>query len=58
MMEATGNLQDEISRVALRLLPFWTEQPAPWFAQAEAQLHLAGTSNELIKFYHVISQLD
>jgi hypothetical protein len=28
------------------------------FTQAEAQLHLAGISNELTKFYHVVSQLD
>jgi hypothetical protein len=58
VMEAPGSLQAEISRIAARLPPFWTERPAAWFAQAEAQFHLAGLSNELTKFYHVISQLD
>jgi hypothetical protein len=42
----------------VRLPPFWIEQPASWFAQAEAQFHLAGITNELTKFYHVVSQLD
>jgi hypothetical protein len=50
-MEAPGNFQAEISRVAAWL-------PAAWFAQAEVQFHLAGISNELTKFCHVISQLD
>jgi hypothetical protein len=48
----------EISRVAVRLSPFWAERPAMWFAQAEAQFSLAGVNNEKTKFYYVISQLD
>jgi hypothetical protein len=46
------------ARVAVRLPSFWAERPASWFTQAEAQFHLAGISNELTKFYHVVSQLD
>jgi hypothetical protein len=58
-MEATNGMQPaEISRVAIRLPPFWAERPAVWFAQAEAQFSLAGISNETTKFYYVISQLD
>jgi hypothetical protein len=48
----------EVSRVAVRLPPFWAERPAVWFAQAEAQFFLAGVSSERTKFFHVISQLD
>jgi hypothetical protein len=48
----------EIARVAVRLPSFWAERPASWFTQAEAQFHLAGISNELTKFYHVVSQLN
>jgi hypothetical protein len=48
----------EISRVAVRLPPFWPERPAVWFAQAEAQFTLAGISSEQTKFCYVISQLD
>jgi hypothetical protein len=36
----------------------WAKQPDSWFAQAEAQFHLARISNERTQFYHVISQLD
>jgi hypothetical protein len=48
----------EISRVAMRLPPFWAERSAVWFAQAETQFSLAGISSETTKFFHVISQLD
>jgi hypothetical protein len=48
----------EVSRVAVRLPPFWVERPAVWFAQAEAQFFLAGVSSETTKFFHVISQPD
>jgi hypothetical protein len=48
----------EVSRVAVRLPPFWAERPALWFAQAEVQFFLAGVSSERTKFFHVISQLD
>jgi hypothetical protein len=47
-----------MSRVAVRLPPFWAERPAAWFAQAEVHFTLAGISNERTKFYHVISKLD
>jgi hypothetical protein len=40
------------------LPPFWAERPAVRFAQAEAQLTLAGISGEKIKLCHMISQLD
>jgi hypothetical protein len=36
----------EISRVTVRLPPFWAERPAVWFAQAEAQFSLARVNNE------------
>jgi hypothetical protein len=44
--------------VAIRLLPFWAERAAVWFAQAEAQLSLAGITSEKTKIFYVISQLD
>jgi hypothetical protein len=53
-MEGTSNSTSEIARVAVRLPSFWAER----FTQAETQFHLPGISNELPKFYHVISQLD
>jgi hypothetical protein len=47
----------EISRVAVRLPPFWAERPAVWFSQAEVPFSLAAIINERTKF-HYISQLD
>jgi hypothetical protein len=43
--------------VAVRLPLFWAQQPAVWFAQAEAQFFLASVSSKKTKFLHVISQL-
>jgi hypothetical protein len=57
-MEVTSGTSAEASPVAVRLPPFSAEQPAVWFAQAEAQFHLAGIRDEATKFYHVIAQLD
>jgi hypothetical protein len=58
MEDADSSPPAEVSRVAVRLPPFWAEQPAVWFAQAEAQFYLASVNSEKIKFFHVISQLD
>jgi hypothetical protein len=58
VMEGESSSNAEVARVAVRLSRFWAHRPASWFAQAEAQFHLAGISNELTQFYHVISQLD
>jgi hypothetical protein len=57
-MEPAESSPAEVSRVAVRLPPFWAERPAVWFAQAEAQFFLAGISSERTKFFHVISQLE
>jgi hypothetical protein len=48
----------EVSRVAVRLPPFYSEEPEVWFASAEAQFTLAGITEEKTKFYYVLSQLD
>jgi hypothetical protein len=58
-MEAMYDTQTtEVSRVAVRLPPFWAERPAMWFSQADAQFSLADISNERTKFHYIISQLD
>jgi hypothetical protein len=57
-MDGNATQSTEISRVAVRLPPFWPERPDVWFSQADAQFSLAGITNETTKFHHVISQLD
>lgn len=47
-----------IYRVAVRLPPFWPDKPALWFAQAEAQLELAGVTSQKTKFNQVVAQLN
>jgi hypothetical protein len=58
METADSSPPAEVSRVGVRLPPFWVERPPVWFAQTEAQFLLAGVSSEKSKFFHVISQLD
>jgi hypothetical protein len=47
--------QAVVSRMVVRLPPFWPEQPAMWFAQAEAQFTLAGISTENTKFCYSLN---
>jgi hypothetical protein len=57
-MESANDTQAVIARVAVRLPPFWAEQPDVWLSQTEAQFSLADITTERTKFHHVISQLD
>jgi hypothetical protein len=47
-----------VYRVAVRLLPFWPDRPAVWFAQAEAQFDLAAITRQRTKCNYVMSQLN
>jgi hypothetical protein len=58
MEPAESSPPAQVSRVAVRLPPFWAERPTVWIAQAEAQFFLAGISNERTEFFDMISQLD
>jgi hypothetical protein len=58
-MEAANTSQPmEISRVAVKLPPFWAERPTLWFNQAASQFALAGITDERTKFHHIVSQLE
>ncbi|CAK9816250.1 hypothetical protein ANTPLA_LOCUS8937 [Anthophora plagiata] len=48
----------QISKISIRVPPFWPEQPAVWFKQLEAQFQLNGITADSTKFYHTISQLE
>ena len=47
-----------ITRVGIRVPPFWPEKPAVWFAQFEGQFALSNITQDSTKFYYVISQLE
>lgn len=47
----------EVNAVALKLPTFWTERPAVWFAQAEAQFLVKGITADATKHAYVISAL-
>lgn len=47
-----------VNRVAVRLAPFWCEDPDLWFTQVEAQFETAGIKIDSTKYYTVLQQLD
>lgn len=48
----------EITRVSIRIPPFWPEKPKLWFCQLEGQFNLNNITQDTTKFWYVISQLD
>lgn len=47
-----------VSRLAVRLPPFWPHNPLLWFAQVEASFNYSGVTTDATKFALVVSQLD
>lgn len=46
-----------VSSVAVRLPPFWHRNPTIWFIQAETQFQLAGISQQLTMYRHIVAAL-
>ena len=49
---------DSVDVVGLKLGTFWTDRPAVWFQQAEAQFAIKKISVETTMFHHVLVALD
>lgn len=49
---------EQVCRVSVKLPPFWSDRPAIWFAQVEAQFHLAGITSDMTMFSHVVATID
>lgn len=56
--ESSTRNQTEVYKVAVRVPPFWPEEPEIWFAQVEGQFAISGITSDATKFHYIISQLD
>ena len=57
-MDNVPNAAAPLAVVALKLPPFWPEDPETWIQQVEAQFHIRGIVADDTKFYHVVAVLD
>lgn len=55
---ATITMEPTISRVAIKLPPFWRQRPEAWFRQVEANFSLSGITQDLTNFNYIIASLD
>ncbi|XP_070155797.1 uncharacterized protein [Polyergus mexicanus] len=53
-----GNGENIINKLAIKIPPFWNEEPELWFAQLEGQFVLSGITQDTTKYSYVLSQLD
>lgn len=52
------SVDQEISRVAVRVSPVWRDNINVWFGHLEAQFSLANITDDKTKFHYVVSALD
>lgn len=48
----------EVSKVGVKMPPFWRDDPEVWFCQVECQFALAGITSDITKFNTIVGQLD
>lgn len=53
-----NDVEAKICRVAVKLPTFWTDKPAIWFAQVEAQFEIANIVGDTTKYNYVVGHLD
>lgn len=56
--EQATSSQSSVSAVAIKIPPFWANDPALWFSQVEAQFTLKGITSQLTKFHHIVASLE
>ena len=47
-----------VSAVSIKIPPFWSNDPALWFSQVEAQFTLKGITSQLTKFHYIVASLE
>lgn len=47
-----------ISRVSVKVPPFWATQPQIWFAQIESQFDICGVSTDVTKFNTIVGNIE
>ena len=52
-----AQVNEQMNAVALKLPPFWPEDPALWFRQVEAQFATRGIVQSLTKYNYVVAAL-
>jgi len=48
----------QVSKIAVRIPPFWPEEPKLWFMQLEGQFTLCGITDDEAKYAHVLSKIE
>ncbi|GBN36346.1 hypothetical protein AVEN_222186-1 [Araneus ventricosus] len=48
----------EVSRIAVKVPPFWRENPAIWFSQLESQFHTSGIVQDSTKYHTVVASVE
>lgn len=51
------NSTTNVDRVAMKVPPFWSEDPAIWFIQLEGQFAINNITSDSTRYYYVISNL-
>ena len=53
----TNNTAAPIAAISIKVLPFWSEQPAVWFSQLESQFLIKGITSQQTKLVYVVTNL-
>lgn len=62
--ENSGSAQDngatnnELARITTKIPPFWTKNPALWFAQMDSQFINKGVTSEKTKYHTIVSTIE
>ncbi|XP_070152059.1 uncharacterized protein [Polyergus mexicanus] len=53
-----ANEENAVNKLAIKIPPFWNDEPELWFAQLEGQFILSGITQDTTKYSYVLFQID